>query len=233
MVNEKVEMEIETISESTSSSEDKTKSTPKVYSITDALKKLREEKKRKFLQTVELIINLQRFDPRKQGLNTFISIPHAPEKKLCAFLTKKSPIIKTITLEEFDNYKNNKDIKKLSKNYDGFIAVASLMPKVATKFGRVLGPIGKMPSPQGGIIPAETDDAVAKMVEKMKQAIKIRTKENSIKLKIGKEDLTDKDLEENILAAVNSIKNLLPEQGNNIKNVLIKFSMTPVLEVKY
>ena len=197
----------------------------------DAIKELRKEDKKKFVQTVDLIINFQKFDPRKQGLNTFVNVPHPAEKKICAFLSKKSKLIDTIIKEDFDKYKDSKAIKKLAAKYDSFIAVAPMMAPVATKFGRVLGPIGKMPSPQAGIIPVDTDEKIEAELDKMKKVIRIRTKENSLKLNVGKEDMSDTDLAENIEAVVVAIGNLLPSKKDNIKNVLVKFTMTKPLEI--
>lgn len=197
----------------------------------DAIKELRKEDKRKFTQTVDLIFNFQKYDPRKQGLNTFVQVPHPAEKRICAFLSAKSKIVDTIIKEDFDKYKDNKVIKQLAAKYDSFIAVAPMMAPVATKFGRVLGPMGKMPSPQAGIIPQDTDEAIAKEVEKMRKVIRVRTKENSLKLTVGKEDMSDEDLAENIEAVVKAVANLLPTKKDNIKNVLVKFTMTKPLEI--
>ena len=52
-------------------------------------------------------------------------------------------------------------MKKLVKKYDFFLASGPNMPAVATTFGKVLGPVGKMPSPQLGILPSEDE----KMIE--------------------------------------------------------------------
>ena len=118
-----------------------------------ALEELRKEKERKFDQTLDLIINLQKFDIKKSQLNFIITLPHkVKDKKVAGFLEVKNKNIDTITLEEFKKYVNKKKLKNLIEKYDFFIAQASLMPKVATTFGRVLGPAGKMPSPQLGII---------------------------------------------------------------------------------
>jgi len=69
--------------------------------IKAALVELRKEKKRKFTQTVDLVMNLKNFDVRKEALNTFIFVPHGSEKKLAAFFTKRSKLITTITEEDF------------------------------------------------------------------------------------------------------------------------------------
>ena len=164
-----------------------------------ALAELRKEKKRKFVQTVDLVMNLKNFDVRKEALNTFISVPHAGEKKLAAFLTKPSKLIDSITEADFSKYKEMKDIKKLAKKYDAFIAVAPMMGKVATKFGRVFGPMNRMPSPQAGIIPQETDEMITAMIKKVNKSIRVKNKEMAIKIPVGKESMSDDEIAENWL----------------------------------
>ena len=49
-----------------------------------ALTELRKEKQRKFDQSVDLIINLRKFDVKKSNLNLFVPIPHkVKDKKIC------------------------------------------------------------------------------------------------------------------------------------------------------
>lgn len=203
--------------------------------IKTALAELRKEKKRKFVQTVDLVVNLKNFDVRKEALNTFVFVPHGSEKKLAAFFTKRSKLIDTITEEDFVKYKELKDIKKLAKKYDAFIAVAPMMGKVATKFGRVFGPMNRMPSPQAGIIPQENETAIKAMIEKMNTSIRIKNKEKAIKLAVGKENMSDNELAENISTTIKELEKKLPRGRDNIKEVLIKFTMTKpitIVEVK-
>jgi len=199
--------------------------------IEKALEELRKEPKRKFNQTVDLIVNLQKFDARKDSVNTFIQIPNPSNKKICGFLTKKSKIVDTITKEEFDKFKTLRDLKRLGKKYDFFIAAAPLMGVIATKFGRVLGPMGKMPSPQAGIVPIDNDATISVLVEKLKKMIRIRTKERCIKIAVGKEDMSNKELRENIEAVVSALESALPNKKDNIKNVMIKFTMTKSIKL--
>lgn len=200
--------------------------------IKEALKELRSQKKRKFIQTLDLIVNLRQFDVRKEALNTFVTIPNSNDKKIGAFLTKKSKLVDTITELDFPKYNETKDIKKLARKYDLFIAVAPMMSKVATKFGRVLGPLGKMPSPQAGIIPKDDDETVKVMLEKMKKVVRVRNKELAIKLPIGKENMEDSKLEENIIGVVKGLEGKLPRGKENIKEILIKFTMTKPVKVE-
>ena len=200
--------------------------------IEKALAELRKDEKRKFIQSLDIIINLQKFDARKESITLFVSIPHPSQRTLCAVLTRKVDYIDCLTREDFTKFKELKEIKRLAKRYDFFIAAAPLMAEIATKFGRVFGPMGKMPSPQAGIIAMDTDANVKAMIEKMKSIVKIKSKEKSLKIAVGKEDMSDKDLKENIETILTAVTNALPQKGNNIKNVLIKFTMSKPVRIK-
>jgi len=192
-----------------------------------ALNELRKEKERKFDQTVDLIINLQKFDIKKNSINLFIPVPFkVKDKKICAFLETKRENIETVTKNEFKKYSDKNELKKLVKRFDFFIAEAKLMPIVATTFGRVLGPAGKMPSPQLGILMNVDDKAIEDLKEKINNSVKIRTKETSIKLSIGKQSMKDEEIIENIITVYNAILKALPRNKENIKNIEIKFTMT-------
>lgn len=198
----------------------------KKENILKALAELRKEKKRKFSQTVDLIINLRSFDAKKQSINLIADVPHkVKEKKVCGFLTKKSDLIDTITLSEFNKYKG-KELKGLVKKYDSFISVASLMPAVATSFGKVLGPAGKMPSPQLGILPAEDKKAIEELLGKINRALKIKSKEPSLKISIGKDSMKDEEIADNAVLVYNKVLEALPRKKENLKSILIKFTMS-------
>ena len=198
-----------------------------------ALAELRKEKQRKFDQTLDLIVNLQKFDIKKNQLNFLITLPHKiKDKKVAGFLEVKNNNIDTITLEEFKRYTDKKKLKDLVGKYDFFIAQASLMPKVATTFGRVLGPAGKMPSPQLGIIMEVSDKAINDLKNKVNNILKIKIKEASIKVPVGKYSMKDEDLLENIQVIYNSILKELPRDKENIKNIEIKFTMTKPQKLK-
>lgn len=203
--------------------------------VKEALAELRkEENKRKFEQSVDLIVNLKGINMKKDTLNLVIAVPNKiKEKKVCGFLTKKNDLVNAITLLEFDKYKDKARLKKLVNEYDFFIAEAPLMPKVATVFGKVLGPVGKMPSPQLGILPTDASDAVIKStLAKISKSIKIRMKETSIKVISGKENMSDEEISANVSAIYKEIVNALPNKQENVKNVMIKFTMTKPVKVE-
>ena len=201
--------------------------------IKKAVEEIRKGDKRKFVQTLDLVVNLRNFDVRKEALNTFVNVPNPSPKKVCAFLTKKSKVVDTITELDFPKYKELKDMKKLAKKYDMFIAVAPMMAKVATKFGRVFGPVGKMPSPQAGIIMKEDDETIKEMITKVGGVIRVRNKEMAVKLPIGKEDMSDEQLVQNVTGVVKELEKKLPRGKENVKEVLIKFTMGKPVKVDW
>ena len=200
--------------------------------VKKAIEELKKSKERKFIQTVDLIVNLQKFDVRKNQLNLFLKVPHKiKDKRVAGFLESKNPDIDTITLAEFPKFRDKKELKKLVQNYDFFISQASLMPKVATTFGKVLGPAGKMPSPQLGIILNANEKTISELKEKINNTIKIKIKEASIKIPIGKQDMKDEDLVENISYAYKELVKSLPREKENVKNVSVKFTMTKPIKI--
>jgi len=198
-----------------------------------ALQELRKEKERKFDQTVDLIINLKKFDQRKNQVNILVDMPFKiKDKKICAFLESENKNVKTITPIQFRKYSDKKELKKLVKGFDFFIAQASVMPKVATAFGRVLGPEGKMPSPQLGILTSVDDKSIEDVKKRINNSVKIKTKESSIKIAVGKQSMPDKEVVENILAIYDSTLKALPREKENIKNVKLKFTMSKPIKIE-
>lgn len=201
--------------------------------LKQALVELRKNEPRKFDQSVDLIINLQKFDVKREQLNLFVTVPHkAKDKKICGFLEIKNNNVDTIMKSEFKKYSDKKELKKLIAKYDFFIAQASLMPIVATTFGRVLGPAGKMPSPQLGILMNVDDKAVNELKNKINSSLKIKTKEASIKIPVGKQSMKDEEIIENVIAVYHAVLKALPKGNDNLKNIELKFTMTKPQKIK-
>ena len=201
--------------------------------LKQALVELRKGKERKFDQSADLIINLQKFDAKREQVNLFVSVPHKiKDKKICGFLEVKNKNVDTITRADFKKYSDKKEIKKLVDNYDFFIAQANLMPVVATTFGRALGPAGKMPSPQLGILINAEDKLIEELKNKINHSVKIKTKEASIKIPIGKQSMKDEEIVENAMTIYNAILKSLTKGKDNVKNIELKFTMTKPQKIK-
>lgn len=201
--------------------------------IKEAIAELRKNEKRKFEQGIDLIINLKGIDMKKDNISTIATIPHPfREMRVCGFLTKESKLVDTITKPNFAAYKDKKQLKNLIKKYDFFIGHGSLMPSVATTFGKVLGPVGKMPTPQLGVLMTEDDNAIKALLEKIKKSIKIRLKETSFKTSVGNEKMKDEDIAANVESIYNALVAVLPTKKENIRSVMLKLTMSKPVKVE-
>ena len=105
------------------------------------------------------------------------------------------------------------------------------MPKVATVFGRVFGPRGKMPNPKSGcIVPPNAN--LRTLYEKLQHTVRATVKSAPlIQCPIGTEEMNPEDVAENALTVYNSVLRLLPNEKHNIKNVYVKLTMGKPIEV--
>lgn len=206
--------------------------------VLKALQELRGQPKRKFSQSVELIINLKNINIKSNPLDFFITLPSPRGKgiKIAAFagaeLEKqaKENCDLVIMQTDFANY-DKKKIKKLAQEYDYFVAQATLMPKVAASFGRYLGARGKMPNPKiGCVVPPNAN--LGPLIEKLNKSVRLKAnKGTNLQCLIGKEDMEDDLIAENILSTYKASVKQLPNELQNVKCVLIKTTMGKPIRV--
>lgn len=211
--------------------------------ILESIKKIKEiSKKRKFPQSIDLIVNLTQLDLKdpSQKVDLFITLTHNKGKipKICALvgseLESKAKIFdKIIAKDEFLNYQNNiKLVKKLAREYDYFIAQANLMGEIASAFGKGLGTKGKMPNPKAGCIVPPIIPDMKSLKEKLNKTLRLTTKEQLIvKGMVGNENMKDEEIADNIQVAYNALLHSLPKENNNLKSVYIKLTMGPSVEI--
>ena len=205
--------------------------------ILEALKKLKEGKKRNFKQAIDFAIVLKEvnLNSPEGKIDEFFVLPvnRGKKVKICAFVDKdistdaRNVFDKAITKEEFGKYAGNKkDIKSLAREYDYFIAQATIMTDVAATFGKVLGPKGKMPNPKAGcVIPPKAD--LNSINRRLQNTVRIRTnKQPVISVMVGSEDSKDEDLEKNILAVFEFVKKKLPRADQQLKKAYVKMTMS-------
>ena len=197
--------------------------------------------KRNFKQSYDLIINLKGLDMKKQEhqIASFITLPHDRGKKarICALVgpemeeEAKSNCDSVILSTNFEMYKDKREIKKLSNKFDFFIAQANMMPRIATVFGRVFGPRGKMPNPKSGcIVPPNAN--LKQLYEKLQRTAIVATKNSPIiQSSIGLEDMKNDDVIDNALTIYNSIVHALPNEEHNIKDIYVKLTMGKPVKV--
>ena len=214
--------------------------------IIKAVDELKEKsKKRKFIQSVDLAINIKDVDLKqpKNRINTEVFLPHELGKgsKICVVASGDLGIrAKNMGLTVLDKDElgklgsDKKTAKKFVRNYDIFVAGVDLMPTLAKSLGPVLGPTGKMPlgPPKGrGIIPPNAD--LNPIIDLYKKMVRIRLRKSLvINCKIGSEKMSSQDLAENIQSITNYLEETLENGLRNIAKLGVKTTMGPYIKIE-
>ena len=207
--------------------------------LAEVIKKAKEEtKKRKFKQSIELIINFKDIDVKKGfAINEVIQLPKTNSPAtVCVIATgdmsQKAKAAKAdivIGNEELTKFQANKrESRKFINKYDFFLADTQIMPTVGKALGQLLGPRGKMPTPVPFNAPIDA------FLARFRTSIKVRTRASlSVSCKIGDETMEDADLAINAFTVLSAIEKKLPNGEKNIRKVLIKTTMgKPVKQVQ-
>jgi len=120
--------------------------------------------------------------------------------------------------------KNKKLVKRLAKQYDAFLASASLIRLIPRLVGPGLNKAGKFPS-----VLNPNDNLLAK-VEDQKATIKFQLKSKKtmcMGVAIANVNMSEQEIATNVTMAVNFLVGLLPKNWQQIKRVHIKSSMGP------
>lgn len=175
----------------------------KFYSLKDAIELVRKTSYTKFAGTVsaDLVV-------KDQKTQIDISFPHSTGQ------TKKIVIVDDKILKE---------IEKGNIDFDILIATPEFMPKIA-KHARVLGPKGLMPNPKMDTVTTDPEKK-KKELEGGKQTIKTEKKEPLMHVVVGKTDLKDKQLEENIILLIKKIN------AKKIDKLVLSATMSPGVKV--
>jgi len=188
------------------------------------------EKKRKFKQSLELIMVFKDIDVKKGfSLNETVQLPKTNSPAaVCVMASgdmglkaKKAKADKVIDSDELNRLAaNKKESKKLINSFDFFLADTKLMPIVGKVLGQVLGPRGKMPTP------VPFDAPIDSFLERFRSSIRVKVRNSlSASCKIGDETMEDNDLAQNAHAVISAIEKKLPNGDKNIKKILVKTSM--------
>jgi large subunit ribosomal protein L1 len=194
--------------------------------------------KRNFTESVDLAINLKNIDlsQPKNRVDEEIILPAGRGKpvKVCVFAkgdvainAEKAGADYVFPPEEIEKLGGDKArAKKLAKEVNFFIAETAYMPAIGKKLGTVLGPRGKMPTP----LPPQAD--VTNMVNRLKKAIKVRSKDRmTFHTIIGNETMQPEQIADNIDAILNRIEGKLEKGKMNIGSVYVKTTMGPAVKV--
>ena len=207
--------------------------------ILEVIKKSKEsDKKRKFNQSVEMIMVFRDIDVKKGfAINEIIQLPKKINRpaSVCIMATgdmgikaKKANADRVINEDELTKLGANKrESRKIINKYDFFLADTKLMPTVGKVLGQLLGPRGKMPTPVPFNAPIES------FLERFRASIKVRVKGSlSMSCKIGEENMDDLDLAANANAVATTIEKKLPNGNKNIKKIMVKTTMGNIVKLE-
>ncbi len=196
--------------------------------------------KRKFPQSIDLVVKLREVDLKKpeNRINEAIALPNPPDKslKICVIASgdlatraKDAGADMLISRQDLENLgKDKKAARKLAVNYDFFIAEAPLMPLVGKGLGSFLGPRGKMPTP----VPPNA--AIDQVVSNHRKMVRVRMREQPVlQCRVGTENMSDDKLVENVQTVVTRVEQKLERGFKNIGEILLKATMSKPVKISF
>lgn len=206
----------------------------KFYSIDDALGLLKEMPAAKFVESVDVSVNLG-VDPRKsdQVVRGSTVLPNGTGKSVrVAVFTQganadaaKEAGADIVGMEDLAD-----EVKKGNMNFDVVIASPDAM-RVVGQLGQILGPRGLMPNPKVGTV---TPDVAGAVKNAKAGQVRYRTDKNGIiHCTIGKVDFNIDALRENLQALLSDLQKMKPSsaKGQYMRKVTVSTTMGPGIPV--
>lgn len=206
----------------------------KQYSVSEAVKLVKENATAKFDESIEVSFNLN-VDPRHadQQIRGAMVLPNGTgrsQKVLVVTQGAKEEEAKNAGADYVGGKEILEDIKKGWFDFDVIVATPDMMGELG-KLGKILGPKGLMPNPKTGTVTMNVANAVNEI---KKGKIEYRVdKEGNINCLIGKKSFTDEALVENYKALYGAIAKARPAavKGNYILNIALSSTMGPGVKV--
>jgi len=195
-----------------------------------------EEKKRKFVETVDLQIGLKDYDcQRDKRFSGIVKLPNIPRPRMkvcilgdavhCEAAQKADIPFKSVEdLKKLN--KNKKLVKKLANQYDAFLASQMLIPQIPRLLGPGLNKANKFPTM------ITSGDNVETKVNEIRSQVKFQLKKVlCLGVAIGHVGMDKNALRQNALMSINFLVSLLKKNWNNVKRLHIKSTMGPPFPV--
>jgi large subunit ribosomal protein L1 len=206
----------------------------KLYLIDEAIDILKQAKKTKFDETVEIHIRLG-VNPKKsdQGVRGTIVLPHGVGKTRSVAVIAKGEKVKEAETSGADFVGSNDLIEKISKGWFGFdilVATPDVM-KELSKLGKILGPKGLMPNPKAGTVTFD----IAKAVKELKGGrIEFKIDDYAIiHAPAGKLSFEKEKIAENVKTLIEAVQKAKPAafKGNYVVSIALSSSMGPGIKL--
>ena len=196
--------------------------------IEDALK---SDKERKFVETIEVAINLRDVDlqnPQKR-INAEVALPHGRGRpsRVAVFAQGEMAVISkkivdtVLGPDQIDELSENKrEARKLADKYDFFVAETGLMANIGKSLGVVLGPRGKMPRP----IPPQAD--IERIINSLTNLVPVRSKDRpTFHVPFGNVSMPQEQLADNLETILKRVESNLDRGTDNIASIWVKTTM--------
>ena len=192
---------------------------------------LQSERERKFVETVEVAINLRDVDlqnPQKR-INAEVALPHGRGRpaRVAVFAQgemaaiSKRIVDSVISPDQIDELSDNKrEARKLADKFDFFVAETGLMATIGKSLGVVLGPRGKMPRP----IPPQAD--IARIIKSLTNLVPVRSKDRpTFHVPFGNVSMPQEQLADNLETILKRVESNLDRGNDNIASIWVKTTM--------
>lgn len=199
----------------------------KVYAIDDAISLLQELPKAKFVESVDVSINLG-VDSRKsdQVVRGSSVLPNGTGKDVRVAVFTQGDNATAATEAGADIVGMDdlaEQVKKGEMDFDVVIASPDAM-RVVGQLGQILGPRGLMPNPKVGTV---TPDVATAVKNAKSGQVRFRTdKAGIIHCSIGKIDFESNAIKENLTALIAELHKLKPSSAKGIYLKKISLSTT-------
>lgn len=198
------------------------------YSLTDGVEKVKELSYSKFVGSLEIHVDLKLpKDKDPKSLKGAISLPNTTSQKdvkIAVFCTpEKEQEAKKAGADIVGLDNLIKDIKAGKIEFDVAIATPDVMPRIAI-LGKELGPKGLMPSPKNDTVTEDITSTVAEY-KKGKQTFACDPS-GVVHMSVGKLDLENEKLIENIHVAVEAIAEVI---GKTPEFAIEKMHVAPTM----
>ena len=206
----------------------------KFYSIDEALDLLKSCSSVKFVEGVDVSINLG-IDARKsdQVVRSATILPHGTGKnvRVAVFAQgDQAEAAKAAGADKVGFEDLAESIKGGEIDFDVLVATPDAM-RLVGQLGQILGPKGLMPNPKVGTVAADAAEAVKNA--KAGQVRYRNDKNGIIHCSIGKIDFETKALQENLQALIVDVKKTKPSstKGIYLKKITVSSTMGPGLVI--